>query len=179
MNMLEFAARYARALSLAAEEQGKSEEVREDIERIASVFERLPELRSYCFSVKPESREIMKFAEIAFIPYVGKLTEAMLRTAIRNGRIRMIPFLKDAFEKIAAEQGGEQIVTLETARTAEAELVADVQGAMEKKLGCPVLMKKKDNPDLIGGFRLWWGGRMIDSSVAGRLNRLKRHLRII
>ena len=168
--------RYATALYEVAAENGSLDAVSRDMAFLNKLMNEAPQIKQYCLKMRKNNSQIAVFVETAFLPYVSEYTGSMISTAIRNGRLNMLPFIPDAFINIADRQSGIATAVLETAHEPADGLIDLIKERMQKKTDKPVKIKHTVNPDLLGGFKIWCEGRMIDNSAAGRLIRLKRLL---
>jgi F-type H+-transporting ATPase subunit delta len=176
MSGTHLAIRYAEALYEVAEENGALAAATADMEFIENLLSETPEIKNYCRLKRSGGRQEREFIEIAFSPYVSEFTENMLITAAANGRLAAIPLMPQAFAKIGEKKSGIIKLVLETAHPPSDELIEIVKRRMSKRTDKKIEIEKKLSPDLLGGFRIWYEGRLIDSSVTGRLTRMRRLL---
>ena len=165
--------RYALALYEVAEETKSLESVEKDMARIRDIFDRTPQVRDYCLRIHGDRRFDMDFIETAFFPYVGKYTKEMLRIAVKNGRLLILPFLPHAFAMVGEEKNNTVTVKIETAHTFTGELISLLSQKMRKRIKKDIKIKTMVNPALLGGFRILWQNKIIDQSVAGRLKKIR------
>ncbi|MDA3925817.1 MAG: ATP synthase F1 subunit delta [Kiritimatiellae bacterium] len=171
--------RYATALYQVADEMGTLDAVTEDMLFMNNLMNEAPEIKQYCQKTRKINSQVLSFIEIAFLPYVSKHTGSMIDTAVRNGRLTALPLIPDAFSNIANEKSGTAMAFLETAHEPTDDLIVLIKERMQLKTNKNIKLEHTVNPDLLGGFKVWCEGRMIDNSVAGRLIRMKRLLRSI
>ena len=171
--------RYATALYEVAAEKDSLDAVSKDMAFLNNLMNEAPQIREYCLKTRKTNSQVLMFIETAFFPYVSEYTGSMIDTAVRNGRLNALPFIPDAFINIADKQSGIAIAFLETAHEPADGLIDIIKERMQQKTDKPVKIKHTVNPDLLGGFKIWCEGRMIDNSAAGRLVRIKRLLRSI
>jgi F-type H+-transporting ATPase subunit delta len=93
-----------------------------------------------------------------------------------KGREEVLLGLGDAFHALELEAAGQVEGVVESARPlakSEMDLVATQLGP---QFGKQLLLTNKIVPDLVGGARVIAQNRMIDYSVQGRLDALRRRL---
>jgi F-type H+-transporting ATPase subunit delta len=176
MSGIHMAVRYAEALYEVAVENDALDAVLADMKFIGSLLADSPDIRNYCRRERVGGGQEAEFIEIAFLPYVSEYTGNMLQVAAANGRLSAIPLIPEAFAKIHEKRAGITKVVLETAHTPDAELLEIVKQRMAARTGRKIVVEQKLVPELMGGFRIWYDGHLIDSSVMGRLVRMRRVL---
>jgi F-type H+-transporting ATPase subunit delta len=166
---------YARALFEAAQGEGKTEQVREELDDLVAAIEQVPELRAVL-----ENPEIDAQAKSAILGDIlgeaDPLVANFLRLLAEKGRSGEV-------EEIAAEYGAlvdaeQRILNVEL--TTAIELSDDEANELVRKIqeasGQTVEATRTVDPDLIGGIVLQAGSLRLDASVRGRLQRLRHEL---
>ena len=169
--------RYALALYEVAESADKLDEVRKDIQFIASLMKE-QQIRDFCrrTSSTPESRT--EFMKIAILPYISsELTANFIKTVVKNSREDLLPLLPEAFREISDKKNG--IVTVQADFAAEPDpgIVEKIKNKMHKRLGCEVRISTAVRPEIIKGFRIIWQNMLVDCSIAGRVRQMRQILR--
>ncbi len=109
----------------------------------------------------------------------GRLSEEgqnLVRLLAENNRLGVLPEIAALYAQRKAEHEGTVEVELTTAyplKPAQEKLLAE---ALRKKLGREVHITSREDPELIGGFRLRAGDMVIDSTVVGQLGQLAHEL---
>ena len=176
MSNLNIAMRYATALYETAAEKDALKSILEDMAFIESLINSAGEIKRFCLKPHTKGVKDMLFIETAFVPYVSELTGNTIKVAVHNGRLTILPLLPKAFEKICDKNSGSARAFLETAHEPADGLLEIVAERMQKRTGKPINLEHTLKPELLGGFRIWCEGRLIDNSAAGRLVRLRRLL---
>lgn len=95
--------------------------------------------------------------------------QKFIRVLIENGRLALLPEIRDLFQELKNEREGVVDAAVSTAFELDAaqtaELVADLQRRFKRKVNPVVTLDK----ELIGGVRVQVGDEVIDSSVRGQL----------
>ncbi len=179
MNGTTVTIRYARALYEVAVEKGVLDMVSEDLSQLDRIIKQAPSIRAYCLKRHKDHILEMDFVDIAFIPYVSDLTAAVLKTAVRNGRLSALVYLPSAFHQIRAEKTEISDVTLETTWPADQTLQEAVRAKMSSRLGGEIKLTTRVVPGLLGGVRILWDNRMIDLSASGRLKKIRSRIKTV
>lgn len=163
------------ALLLSAREQGQLGTVEDELFRLGRVVAGDPQ-----FEAALSDRTTTADAKRALLGQVlyGKVTavtEALASQAVARPEGMPADDL-DALSRQAAELQGQSVAVV----TAAAELSAEQQSALESKLatiyGREMTVHVQVDPDVIGGMVIRVGDEIIDGSVAGRLDAVRRAL---
>jgi len=84
--------------------------------------------------------------------------------------------LASAFRRRILDEAGEVEGFVETARPIAAPEVERIAAEFGRVLGQKLILKNRVVPELVGGVRVIAGNRMLDGSVSGRLEALRRRL---
>lgn len=109
-----------------------------------------------------------KKASAAIAAFVALLTE--------HGQLARGPKILEALEAAAVEAEGGMEAELAAAAPMKDAAVRKLTKELSKAIGAPVLLRTKTDPSLIGGAVIRAGDLMIDVSVKGRLDRLRKRL---
>ena len=166
---------YARALFEAAKDAGRIDEVRDQLTTFVEAVDEVPELRS--LNRNPELDPLTKAAALdAVLEGADELIRNFVRVVTRKGRAAQLDEIAREYEVLVAAE--EQILSVEL--TTAYELSDDEAAAIVKQIeeasGRRVEATRTVDPGLIGGLVLKAGSLEVDSSVRGRLDRLRRDL---
>ena len=166
---------YARALFEAAKDEGRIEPVRDELATFVEAVDEVPELRSLIRN--PELDPQTKAAALdAVLEGADELIRNFVRVVTEKGRAAQLDEIAREYEALVAAE--EQILSVEL--TTAYELSDDEAAAIVKQIeeasGQRVEAARTVDPDLIGGLVLKAGSLEVDSSVRGRLDRLRRDL---
>ena len=166
---------YARALFEAAKEQGRIDEVRAELDSFLQAIAEVPELRAVIRN--PELDPAEKSAALqAVLADADELVRNFIRVVTEKGRAPMLEAIVQEYDLLVAAE--EKILSVEL--TTAYELSDDEASAIVKQIedasGRRVEAERAVDPNLIGGLVLKAGSLEVDSSVRGRLDRLRREL---
>jgi len=166
---------YARALFEAAKDAGRIDEVRDQLTTFVEAVDEVPELRSLIRN--PELDPLTKAAALdAVLEGADELIRNFVRVVTRKGRAAQLDEIAREYEVLVAAE--EQILSVELATAYELsdDEAAAIVKQIEEASGQRVEAARTVDPDLIGGLVLKAGSLEVDSSVRGRLDRLRRDL---
>ena len=168
------AERYAAALFELADERRALDEVASDLRALTAMlavsgdFVRL--IRSPVLSREQQSKAIEAIAQRAGL---SPLVRNFLAVVARNRRLFAIPAMVEAFlVKLAARRGEvtAQITVAQALSEAQHEALNE---QLRRSTGSKVSLNVQVDPTLIGGIIVKLGSRMVDASIASKLQRLQ------
>ena len=166
--------RYADALYGLASARGSLAAVVLDVERLAASV-RTPAIRDALTNPRREREERRRSVQ-AVTTGMHELVQNFVGVLFDKQREEVLLGLGAAFHKLRLEAAGQIEGVVETARPlAQAELDS-LALTLGKQFGKELLLTNKLVPELVGGARVLAGNRMIDYSVQGRLEALRRKL---
>ena len=166
---------YARALFDAAKEAGRIEEVREQFDGLVEAIREVPELQAVIRN--PELDPPEKAAALAAIMRdADELLRNFVRVVARKGRAPMLEEIAREYNALVAAEERILNVELTTAFELSEEEASSIVQQIEQASGRRVEANRTVDPALIGGVVLKVGTLEVDSSVRGRLQRLRREL---
>ena len=166
---------YARALFEAAQEKGRLEPVRDQLEEVVTGAAEVPELRELLRNPQLDPR-----ARAAALEDMLSGGEQLVRNFVLlladKGRAAQFEEIAREFERLVAERQGILSAELTTAVELSDAEARKLLGQIEEAAGRKVEATRKVDPDLIGGVVIQVGSYRLDASVRGRLERLRREL---
>jgi F-type H+-transporting ATPase subunit delta len=166
---------YARALFQAAKEHGRIDEVRDELETFIKAVDEVPELKSLVRN--PELDPPAKAAALdAVLEDADELIRNFVRVVTEKGRASQLDEIAREYDALVAAEEKILNVELTTAYELSDHEAALIVKQIEEASGQRVEAARTVDPDLIGGLVLKAGSLEVDSSVRGRLDRLRRDL---
>ncbi|HEY7149134.1 MAG TPA: ATP synthase F1 subunit delta [Gaiellaceae bacterium] len=166
---------YARALFEAAKEKGRIDEVREELDSFVTAIDEVPELRSLIRNPELDPPEKAKALD-AVLAQADELVRNFARVVAEKGRAPMLGEIAREFDVLVAAEEKILNVELTTSYELSADEAAAIVRQIEQASGRRVEATRTVEPDLIGGLVLKAGSLEVDSSIRGRLDRLRREL---
>lgn len=177
------AKRYAKGLAEHALEMGKMEEVARDLAQLADLMDphsgdfSVPEFLDFLNTpvVTPQAKLDATDAILEKLG-IGKIVSDFLNVLINHNRIGLIPQISRQFSFIAADLTREHAAVVFTARPLTQDQTDRLARALEKALDSKVRMVVRVEPGLLAGIRVEVDGHVLDGTVVGRLESMKRKL---
>ena len=166
--------RYATALFELAQEAKGLDQVGGDLDTFARMMDESEDLvrlvRSPVFAAHDQIRALdALFAKAG----IKSLAANFICLAARNRRLFAIADMIDAFRALLAAQRGEISAEVTSADKLSAQQVSRLKAELKAAVGRDVLLTQKVDAAILGGLIVKVGSRMIDSSLATKLNTLK------
>ena len=168
------ARRYARAVFELAREEGKLDEWSSRLARITELFSD-PEVAAVLSNptIPRERREGL----VATAPHLfDEEATNLARLLIEAGRVGEAGDVAEEYERLADEAEGRVRATVTTAVELRPHDRDRVARALSERLEKEVRLEVIVDPRIVGGLKLQYGDRVIDASVAERLQQLRRRL---
>lgn len=177
MSYAAIAERYARAIFELGLEGNQLPQLSEQIQRVASVFESSEELREIMDNpVVDDERRDALLKDLGARLGLAQLTLNAVRLIAERRRLRALPEIAKAVQRLADENAGVLRATVTSAQPLSDEyyrqLIAQLENATQRK----ILLEKHQDPSLIAGVVTTIGDHTIDGSLRGRLGILERQL---
>ena len=166
---------YAKALFEAAKEQGRLDEARDELASFVSALHDVPELGALLRNPQldpPAKAEALA----ALLKDADELVRNFLKLVAEKGRAPLIEEIAREYEVLVAAEEKILNVELTTAYELSDAEASSIVKQIEKASGRRVEAERSVDPDLVGGLVLKAGTLEADSSVRGRLNRLRQEL---
>jgi F-type H+-transporting ATPase subunit delta len=174
--MSQVAKRYAEALFQLAQSQNALAEVSTDLKELTKAFEITPELVSLLQAPKI-SAEMKKAMVSNILSGAHPAVVNTLHLLIDKKRINEVSLVAAEFQTLAAAAQGAAQATVFSTRTLTDEERAEISAAFAKLVGMEKLeITNVIEPSLLGGVRVQIGNYIYDSTVASKLEGLKRTL---
>ena len=108
---------------------------------------------------------------------LGGDAENFVRVLAENGRLELLPQIREQFEALKNEREGVMEAEVQSAFDLSDAQVADLVSRLEKKFGRKVKARVTVDKALIGGVRLVLGDKVIDGSARAQLGALETALK--
>jgi len=168
------AKRYARAVFELAQQEGSVDEWARRTAKVRELF------------ADPEVAAVLSNPTIAieqregFVATAPKLFDDqatnLARLLIESGRIDEAREIDEEFQRLADDAAGRVRATVTTAVELESEERDRIARELSKRLNREVKLSVVVDPRILGGMKLQYGDRVVDASVATRLEQLRRRL---
>lgn len=173
MNLSLIGNRYAKALIELAKEQGKVEEVNQDMKFFEAVSLENPEFQK--IMANPIIRHEKKFGILKkiFKNRVNDVTFSIFHVLTRKNREQLILPIAQEFQKLYDDLNGIQKVQISTPVALTDSQRKEFSKVVSEAISKKVELSEIVDETLIGGYVLSVGDTQIDTSVKNKLNELK------
>ena len=166
---------YAKALFDAAKEHGQIEEVREQLDTFVATIREVPELQAVIRNPQLDPHAKAE-ALAAVLEGANEILRNFARLVAEKGRAPMLEEIAREYNALVAAEERILNVELTTAYELSDNEADSIVKQIEQAAGRRVEAERTVDPELIGGVVLKVGTLEVDSSVRGRLERLRREL---
>ena len=167
---------YAEALFEAARERDELEDVLEELQEFTTALDESEELRLFFYGGQIPEREKRRAID-ALTEGMTLSTRNFLKVLTDNGREEILDEVLLRYEELVKEHLGRVEVDV----TIAVELSEDELERIKERLGRSlegreVILHTSVDPSILGGAVFRFGGRMVDSSLRGRLASLREEM---
>jgi F-type H+-transporting ATPase subunit delta len=173
--MEELAQVYARSLFAVAREQGKLDELREQLAQLADAIAAHRQLAVFFFSpyfsTKEKQRALTRLldgADPIFLNFLSLLIE--------NHRMPVIFRIRHAYERLWDEENRTLPVEITSAIALDEDTTESLGRTIGERAGRKVTLAARVDPEILGGVVIRVGNSILDASIRNRLEQLRRHV---
>ena len=171
--MEEIARVYSRSLFEVAREQGKLDDVREQLGQLADALSENRDLQVFFFSPYFSSQE-KKEGISKLVEDIDERFLRFLELLAERHRMPAVFRIRRAYDRLWAEENKLLPVSVTSAVDLDEELVKGIGRRIEEQTGRKVELSSKVDPDVLGGLVLQVGNMVLDASVRRRLEQLRK-----
>ena len=168
------AGRYATALFQLADADASLDDVADDLKSLGRMMEASDDLRqlvrSPALSRADQGNAMTAVMERAGI---GDLVRRFVGVVARNRRLFAVPAMIAAYLALWAAHRGEETAEVISARELGDKQMSALVAALKKAMGADVTVNARVDPGLLGGLVVQVGSRMVDSSLATKLQSMR------
>jgi F-type H+-transporting ATPase subunit delta len=166
--------RYAEALFDLARSRSALDAVRGDVERLAHG---LADPRQLGFVFDELMPLVARRAQLApHLASMSPLVQDFVNLVFDKRRVEVLRSLGAAFHRRDLADRGMAEGVVESARPLDASELTHLASVLGPRLGKQLVLQNRIVPELIGGLRVVVESKMIDSSLAGRLEGMRKTL---
>ena len=166
------ARRYARAIFELAHDESNVEAWGR---RLAQVREALSDPEVARVLTNPTIATEQRMALVSDLFDGGEATN-LAKLLIESDRVRDVEAIDEEFQRLADEAAGRVRATVTTAVELSSQDRDRVAEELSRRLGKEIHLDVLVDPGILGGLKLQYGDRLVDASVATRLQQLRRRL---
>ncbi len=167
--------RYARALLGIGREQGKSEALATELERLASTYDKSADLRAVLTNpvFTAEQRQSV-LNELSRRLALSPTTTHMAQLLLQRGRMNALPSIARALSGLVDEEAGRVRARVTSAKPLDPILEGRIRNAIGRATGKTVLLEKHEDKSLLAGIVTQVGDVVYDGSLAKELAALRQ-----
>jgi F-type H+-transporting ATPase subunit delta len=171
------ASRYAKSLFDLSKEKNILNEVLADMNLLADTIKQNKDLELMLKSPIIKSDKKDKILELIFKGKLSDITFTFMKLLVQTGRERTLPEMAVSFIAMYNKLTQVAIDELTTAVAVDKATIDKVENILlaidgNKK----VELKTKVNPDIVGGFVLKYGDKLLDDSISRKLQLIKKDI---
>ena len=170
------AARYADALLQQAKALHQRDEVRRDLERLAELIRRVPDLARLLRNPDVEVADKLRLIEAALSSKTSELLHRFLELVLSLGRAESLLDIIAAYGEAVDADRGLLRALVRSARPLPEAALERLRATLAKREGRTVELATELDPGLMGGLQVRLDHRVIDASVRRRLAELRQQL---
>lgn len=167
------AKRYAKPLLELADEKGKLEAVKQDMEMFVSLCDENRDLANMLKSPIISHLKKLSILEAIFKGKVDDLTFSIFEILVRKNRESVLVEVGRSFLELYNHFKGIVKATVTTAIALEKNTVEDFKKLVRQISGNDVELNQLVDPNVIGGFKLKIADKQIDETIQSKLKDLK------
>lgn len=175
MSVFKVASRYAKSLLDLVKDNGRLEQVKGEIEQVAATIKSSTELQAVLNNPIIKTDKKQNILKALFAGKVSPEITGFFDIMVRKGRAELVYATALEFIREYNELKGIVNAQVISAAPMSAENLEALRQEIAKQINAEVKLTNKVDAALIGGFVVKVGDRQIDSSLAGKLNKLERH----
>ena len=173
--MEEIAEVYARALFEAARDEGRIDEVREQLGQFVDALEADHDLQVFFFSPYLSTEEKKDGLDRA-VTGAEDILLNFLKLLIENHRMPVIFRVRRVYEGLWEEENRLLPVNVTSAIELDDATVREIGDRISEQTGRKVQLSADVEPDILGGIVVRAGNAVLDASVRNRLDQLRKHV---
>jgi len=173
------ASRYANALLKALETKDSAvlESASTAVQDFAKGYRDSPELRGALSNpMFDEGQRAAALASILESSVSNETVKRFLTVVFERGRIAALPEMAVCFKTLVDEVLNQNQVSIITASDVPADEVAKIEKALKAKLGGEPKFSWSKEASILGGMILKYGGKVVDGSLSGKIDRLEKQI---
>ena len=173
--MQEIAEVYARSLFEVAQDQGQLDEIHEQLDEFSDVLSENRQLQLFFFSPYFSSDE-KKNGVAKVIDGGNEFFVRFLELLAEKHRLPVLFRIRREFDSLWAKEQKLLPVTITSAVDLDKKLVKQIGKQIEEQTGRRIEPTPVVDPDVLGGLAVQVGNVVMDATVRGRLEKLRRQV---
>jgi ATP synthase F1 delta subunit len=173
--MEEIATVYARSLFEVAQEQGKLDDVREQLGEFADALDTNQEMQVFFFSPYFSTPEKVEGLE-KVVTGAEPILQNFLKLLIEKSRMPAVFRVRRTFDELWQRENKLLPVEITSAIELDKNTVKQIGDRIGEETGQKIELSERVDPDILGGLVVRVGNSIIDSSIRARLDSLRKQV---
>jgi len=178
MKNLAISRRYAKALILIGQEDGRAEQYNAELESVVGLFDTQEDFETALINPlfnKNDRKKVLE-AVLAAID-LSEIMKSFLILLFDKGRIGFLREIASYYKDLADELKGVVKASIVSATELSSEAVEKIKESLSKKTGKTIVLNVQQDPGLIGGVVTKIGDLVMDGSVKTQLMNMRETLK--
>jgi len=178
MKNLTVSRRYAKALILIGQEDGRAEHYNTELESVVGLFNSQKDFEKALTNPlynKNDRKRVLQ--AVLATTDLSAIMKSFLTLLFDKGRIGFLREIVSYYKDLADELKGVMKASIVSATALSSDAVAKIKEALSKKVGKNIVLKVEQDPSLIGGVVTKIGDLVLDGSVKTQLMNLRETLK--
>lgn len=167
---------FVNALLEVASKKGQFEQIEKDLDLVSDVVTRYDNLKKVLFHPSITRDDKKELIRKVFGEPVSDLMRNFLFLLVDRRKEEILEFIPEVYKAVTDEKKGIIKAKVHTVIPLTGDRLNKFKRKLSKITGKTVELEVIHNPDILGGLVIQIGNRMINGSVANRLNNLKSKL---
>lgn len=168
--------RYAQGLFLVTQSHGVTSAVNQGLQLLATTFAEHPEYKSIIDNPVINAKQKYEAVDNVFGENLDPLVKRFLRVLFERSRGEYVSAIAGRFGQLADEAEGKLTVTVQTARALGEEEAKQLDAQLSEALHKEIHAQLEVNPELLAGYQVRVGNRVLDATLRGALNQFSDKL---
>lgn len=168
--------RYAKALFELALEDGREDEIGQQIERFVAAYSTAPLTTVLTNPAFPLAERKNIVAEVSRNLQLSSLAVHFVCLLLERDRLIYLPSIASRYRRLLDDKKGRVEALLTAPNPLETAVAERMREALSKLSGKEVVLKEESDPGLIGGIVIQLEGKVYDGSVRTQLNKMRERI---
>jgi F-type H+-transporting ATPase subunit delta len=178
MKNLAIARRYAKALLLIGQQDGKTEAYRGELQSISSLVAADAQLEQALNNpLYGNAARKRVLAALIAKAQLSKVVGSFLMLLFEKGRLGFLGAINDFYQKLADELKGVARASVISAGQLSADAAERIRSALSQRTGKDIILDIKQDSSLIGGIITQIGDLVLDGSIKSQLLNMRESLK--
>lgn len=174
MSEIVVAKRYAKALFEIAVEKNAVEQYKQELQLVVDTLSDNPDLQNILQHPSVDAERKLEVVQTIFKDSLSEIVMQTLKLLISRRRQGILRALLLDYVQIANDRLGQVDAVVYTPLALTDSQEQEIQNQFSKFTGKTVRVQSVIEPSLIGGIQVRIGNRVYDSSISGKLERLRK-----